>query len=122
MITGHGDIQLAVEAMKAGAIDFLEKPFKHDVLLEAVRAALDSEEQESRLLGAKQQFQELLAGLSAREQQVLNGVVAGKPNKIIAYDLGISMRTVEVYRANTMTKTGAGSLSELVRMALLASL
>lgn len=120
VITGHGDVPLAVEAMKSGVADFLEKPFDDEQLLSAVRAALDSKVSEDRNDTEKQRFEGMLAGLSPREQDVLRGVVAGKPNKIIAYELGISPRTVEVYRANVMTKTGAASLSELVRMALLA--
>jgi len=116
IITGHGDIPLAVEAMKAGVADFLEKPFDDETLLGAIRAAMNrptapEDAEKSRLVG-------LFAGLSPRERDVLGGVVDGKPNKVIAHELGISPRTVEVYRANVMTKTGAGSLSELVRMAL----
>jgi two-component system response regulator FixJ len=120
VITGHGDISLAVEAMKIGAIDFLEKPFDDIALLAAVKTAL------SRDAGTVQRNEELskinekLVGLSARERQVLDGLVAGKANKVIAFDLGISPRTVEIYRANLMTKMGAGSLSDLVRMALIA--
>ncbi|MFN3583410.1 response regulator FixJ [Phenylobacterium sp.] len=120
VITGHGDVPLAVEAMKSGVADFLEKPFDDEQLLSAVRAALDSNVNDDRNDTEKQRFESMLAGLSPREQDVLRGVVAGKPNKIIAYELGISPRTVEVYRANVMSKTGAASLSELVRMALLA--
>jgi two-component system response regulator FixJ len=118
VITGHGDVPLAVEAMKFGASDFLEKPFDDAVLLSAVRTALLDE-------AAGQEDQALRAGvlqrlesLSARERQVLEGLVAGHPNKTIAYDLGISPRTIEIYRANVMTKMEASSLSELVRMAL----
>lgn len=118
VITGHGDVPLAVEAMKAGAIDFIEKPFDEEAILHAVRAALerggDGESGEELAVAAK------LASLSERERQVLEGLVAGHPNKTIAYDLGISPRTVEVYRANLMTKMQAKSLSELIRMAILA--
>jgi two-component system, LuxR family, response regulator FixJ len=120
VITGHGDVPLAVEAMKAGVVDFLEKPFDDEVLLTSVRAALDANMRGSRQDAEKRRFEAMLEGLSPREQDVLHGVVEGKPNKVIAYELGISPRTVEVYRANVMTKTGAGGLSELVRMALLA--
>jgi two-component system response regulator FixJ len=119
VITGHGDVPLAVEAMKAGAVDFIEKPFEDEVLLSAIRVALSRNikdgERRSRLVAIR----ERLKLLSEREREVLNGLVAGKPNKIIAHDLGISARTVEVYRANVMTKMQADSLSELVRMALL---
>lgn len=120
VITGHGDVPLAVEAMKAGVVDFLEKPFDDEHLLQAVRSALDAREREDQQQAEKRRFETMLEGLSPREQEVLRGVIDGKPNKVIAYDLGISPRTVEVYRANVMTKTGASGLSELVRMALLA--
>lgn len=120
VITGHGDVQLAVEAMKIGAADFIEKPFDDELLLAAVKSALSGWE---KITGQETQRAKLLDSLktlSARERDVLEGLVAGKPNKIIAFDLGISPRTVEIYRANVMTKMNAGSLSELVRMALLA--
>ncbi|MES2721876.1 MAG: response regulator FixJ [Pseudomonadota bacterium] len=119
MITGHGDVALAVEAMKAGVADFLEKPFDDEALLRAIRSVLAQARP-----GAPPQssgpFQAFLASLSPRETEVLRGVVDGKANKVIAFELGISPRTVEVYRANVMTKTGASSLSQLIRMALTA--
>ena len=122
VITGHGDIALAVEAMKIGALDFLEKPFDDDHLLSAVQSALqrgaDAARRQAQLAG----IQDKLASLSNRERQVLEGLVAGNPNKTIAFDLGISPRTVEIYRANVMTKLGANSLSDLVRMAITAGL
>lgn len=118
VITGHGDIQLAVEAMKAGAIDFLEKPFDDERVLAAVRSALAARSADSERSGRRSEIEERLESLSQRERQVLDGLVAGLPNKTIAYDLGISPRTVEVYRANVMTKMQAGSLSELIRMVL----
>jgi two-component system response regulator FixJ len=118
VITGHGDVPLAVEAMKAGAVDFIEKPFDQETILHAVQAALErgfeGEVRDDPAVAAR------LATLSERERQVLEGLVAGHPNKTIAYDLGISPRTVEVYRANLMTKMGARSLSELIRMAIIA--
>jgi two-component system response regulator FixJ len=120
VITGHGDVPLAVEAMKAGVVDFLEKPFDDEVLLRAVSAALDARDRAAHQEADRKRFETMLVSLSPREQEVLRGVVSGKANKVIAYDLGISPRTVEVYRANVMTKTQASSLSELVRMALLA--
>lgn len=120
VITGHGDVPLAVEAMKAGVVDFLEKPFDDEALLRAIRSALNGAERERAQDAEKQKFDSMLASLSPRETEVLRGVVEGKANKIIAFELGISPRTVEVYRANVMTKTGAASLSDLVRMALLA--
>ena len=122
VITGHGDIALAVEAMKAGAVDFLEKPFKEDILLAAVEKALDTEVRANADEAGRQRYQAAFANLSRREREVLEQVVAGKTSKVIAYDLGISPRTVEVYRAGMMMKTGAKSLSELVRMALMAGL
>ena len=121
VMTGHGDVPLAVEAMKLGAVDFLEKPFDDDALLTSVRMALSRNRADSEQELLKTEIRERLASLSPREQQVLDGLVAGHPNKTIAFDLGISARTVEVYRANLMTKMQARSLSELVRMALLAS-
>jgi two-component system, LuxR family, response regulator FixJ len=120
VITGHGDIQLAVEAMKIGAVDFIEKPFDDDLLLNAVRSALGRWEKGAQRETERAGQLEKLASLSAREREVLDRLVAGKPNKIIAFDLGISPRTVEIYRANVMTKMDAGSLSDLVRMALMA--
>ncbi|MGH6791340.1 MAG: response regulator FixJ [Methyloceanibacter sp.] len=120
VITGHGDVPLAVEAMKAGAIDFIEKPFDEEAILHAVRMAL--EQSGDRESGAGPAVAAKLASLSERERQVLEGLVAGHPNKTIAYDLGISPRTVEVYRANLMTKMQAKSLSELIRMAILAEI
>ena len=120
VITGHGDVQLAVEAMKIGAADFIEKPFDDERLLTAVRSALGRWEKGSQQEAERASLLDKLAKLSSREREVLDGLVAGKPNKIIAFDLGISPRTVEIYRANVMTKMNAGSLSELVRMALVA--
>jgi two-component system response regulator FixJ len=118
VMTGHGDIPLAVEAMKAGAVDFFEKPFSDDAMLAAVRRALGRQREDRAREAERDAVKERLASLSARERQVLEGLVAGKANKNIAFDLGISARTVEIYRANVMTKMQAASLSELVRMAL----
>jgi two-component system, LuxR family, response regulator FixJ len=122
VITGHGDVPLAVEAMKLGAVDFLEKPFEDDALVAAVQSALGRHEHDARHAAEKAEILERIASLSERERQVLDGLVAGNPNKTIAFDLGISPRTVEIYRANVMTKMKAKSLSELVRMALLGGL
>jgi two-component system response regulator FixJ len=119
VMTGHGDVALAVEAMKAGAIDFIEKPFDDEVLLGAIRSALARHAEGAKTEKRRAEIRGRLDLLSEREREVLDGLVAGKPNKIIAYDLGISARTVEVYRANLMTKMQADSLSELVRMAIL---
>ena len=120
VITGHGDVPLAVEAMKFGAVDFLEKPFNDDVLLASVRSALDRSEASAQLETERAEIRARIALLTNREHEVLDGLVAGHPNKIIAFDLKISPRTVEIYRANVMTKMKAASLSELVRMALVA--
>jgi two-component system response regulator FixJ len=122
VITGHGDVPLAVEAMKFGAADFLEKPFDDDILLAAVRAALSRQDSEGRRQAERAAIDDRLAALSNREREVLEGLVAGRANKQIAFDLGISPRTVEIYRANLMTKMQAASLSELVRMALTAGI
>jgi two-component system response regulator FixJ len=120
-ITGHGDIALAVEAMKAGAADFIEKPFDDDALLSAVRSAMAAKPSAGSDAG-RDGAMARLADLSPRERDVLQGLVSGKINKVIAHDLGISPRTVEVYRANLMAKTGARSMSELMRLALAAGL
>jgi two-component system response regulator FixJ len=120
VITGHGDVPLAVEAMKIGAVDFLEKPFDDEVLIAAVRAAISQRPDDDGRDTERQEYQRRIETLSNREREVLQGLVAGQPNKIIAHDLGISPRTVEIYRANVMTKMQAASLSELVRMALIA--
>jgi len=120
VITGHGDVPLAVEAMRAGVIDFIEKPFEDEVLLRSIRMALDMKSESDAHAQERKRFEAMLATLSARETDVLRGVIAGKMNKVIAYELGISPRTVEVYRANVMNKTQANGLSELVRIALIA--
>jgi two-component system response regulator FixJ len=120
VITGHGDVPLAVEAMRLGAVDFIEKPFEDEVLLAAVRSAVARRADVAQIKVDRAAVIARLQSLSAREKQVLDGLVAGHPNKVIAFDLGISPRTVEVYRANLMTKMQASSLSDLVRMALLA--
>jgi two-component system, LuxR family, response regulator FixJ len=120
VITGHGDVPLAVEAMKNGAFDFLEKPFDDEVLLKTVSNALNRQEFDEKRAADRAATLDKIASLSPRERQVLDGLVAGLPNKTIAYDLKISPRTVEIYRANLMTKMEADSLSELVRMALFA--
>ena len=122
VITGHGDISLAVEAMKIGAVDFLEKPFDDDALLAAVRGSLSRNADTAQRNAELSQINDKLAALSNRERQVLEGLVAGKANKVIAFDLGISPRTVEIYRANLMTKMSANSLSDLVRMAMTAGI
>ena len=120
VITGHGDVPLAVEAIKAGAADFIEKPYESELLLEAVRSALSVQGADAKQEAERTEIQRRMADLSPRERQTLDGLVAGQPNKTIAYDLGSSPRTVEVHRARVMEKMGARSLPELVRMAIAA--
>ena len=121
VMTGHGDVPLAVEAMKSGAVDFIEKPFEDETLLSAIRSAHARQAQASDRDARATAIQQRISKLSEREREVLDRLVAGKANKVIAFELGISPRTVEVYRANVMTKMQAESLSELVRMALIDS-
>jgi len=118
VVTGHGDVQMAVEAMKHGAIDFLEKPFSEEVLIESIRRAADRAVERQHNETAIEQVRQRVELLSERERQVLKGVVAGLPNKSIAFELGISPRTVEVYRAGLMGKMQARSLPDLVRMVM----
>lgn len=122
VLTGHGDVTIAVRAMKAGAVDFIEKPFEKATLIAAIESGFerlaDTEGRASRAAAATV----LIAGLSAREQDVLKGLAQGLPNKSIAHDLGISPRTVEVHRANLMAKLGVRSLSETLRIAFSAGM
>jgi len=120
IMTGHGDVNLAVKAMKAGAIDFIEKPFENHVLIGAIDEALSQLASDGSQHNRRKAAIERLKTLSAREREVLDGLAAGCPNKAIAYDLGISIRTVEVHRANLMSKLGARSLSEALRLAFAA--
>jgi two-component system response regulator FixJ len=119
VITGHADVPLAVEAMKAGAVDLIEKPFSDETLLCSIRAAIDRHAVNAERYGELTAIRNRIATLSSREREVLDGLLAGLPNKTIAYDLKISARTVEVHRANLMTRMGAHSLAELVRMTYL---
>jgi FixJ family two-component response regulator len=116
MITGHGDVSMAVRAMKSGAIDFIEKPFNDQLLLESIQRGLMINARQRRQEEDQQRVQVRMASLTARERDVLERVVAGKPNKIIASELGISARTVEVHRAHLMAKMGADSLAALTAM------
>jgi two-component system response regulator FixJ len=120
VMTGHGDVPLAVEAMKAGAVDFIEKPYEEETMLAAVAAAARRDEEVDRREANRAEVRARIEALSNRERQVLDRVVSGQANKVIAHELGISPRTVEVYRANLMTKMQAGGLSDLIRMSLLA--
>jgi two-component system response regulator FixJ len=122
VMTGHADVPLAVEAMKAGVTDFIEKPFDDELMLSAIRRALATGGQGEARVAERVEIAERIETLSGRERDVLIGLVGGKANKVIAHDLDISPRTVEIYRANLMTKMQARSLSELVRMALLAGI
>jgi len=122
IMTGHADVPMAVEAMKAGAVDFIEKPFDDHALLAAIKVALNLRDETVQRDAEVAGILAKIDNLSERERQVLDGLVAGLPNKTIAYDLELSPRTVEVHRANLMIKMGAASLSELVRMALIAGL
>jgi two-component system response regulator FixJ len=121
VMTGHGDIQSAVRAMKAGAVDFIEKPYSDEVLLNAIEAALaiaappDREREAARAAHR-------IAALSPREREVLDALVAGRPNKVIAFDLSISVRTVEVHRARMMDRLGTRQLAEAIRLAVMAKL
>ena len=122
VITGHGDIALAVEAMKMGAADFFEKPFDDDLLVASVRAALRQREDQTKRGAERAEIEHRISSLSPREKDVLAGLIQGRANKQIAFDLGISPRTVEIYRANLMSKMQADSLSDLVRMALICEM
>ena len=118
IMTGHGDVPLAVEAMKLGAVDFLEKPFEDDRLTTMIETAIRQAEPAAKNEAISQDIAARVASLSPRERQVMEGLIAGLSNKLIAREYDISPRTIEVYRANVMTKMQANSLSELVRLAM----
>lgn len=122
VITGHADVPLAIQAMKAGVADFIEKPFDDEVILAAIHQALARQAGDEEVQAERQAVRERLATLSPREREVMEGLVAGKANKAIAYDLAISARTVEVYRANVMMKMQVKTLSELVRMVTISQI
>jgi two-component system response regulator FixJ len=120
VLTGHGDVPTAVKAMKAGAVDFIEKPIDEDQLLGAIHAALADKKPGARHR-AVAQATEQMALLSPRERQVLEAISGGRPNKLIAYDLGISVRTVEVHRAHMLDRLGVRNIAEAIRIAVLAA-
>ena len=122
VITGHADVPMAIQAMKEGVADFIEKPFSDDAILGAIKTALARHNDRTQADEERALVSERLASLSPREREVLDGLVEGHANKVIAFDLDISARTVEVYRANVMAKMHARSLSELVRMVTIARL
>jgi two-component system response regulator FixJ len=122
VITGHADVPMAIQAMKEGVADFIEKPFSDDAILGAIKAAVARQTDRAQADEERALVNERLASLSPREREVLDGLVEGHANKVIAFDLDISARTVEVYRANVMAKMHARSLSELVRMVTIARL
>lgn len=122
VITGHADVPLAIQAMKAGAADFIEKPFDDETILSAIHTALARSEEEEEVQTRRREVLSRIETLSGREREVVDGLVEGKANKVIAIDLDISPRTVEVYRANAMMKMQAKTLSDLVRMMTIATI
>jgi two-component system response regulator FixJ len=121
LMAGQGDVQSAVRAMKAGAIDFIEKPFDNEVLFKAIEAAFARASQLNRAHEAEEAARRI-AALSPREREVLDALVSGRPNKVIAYDLGLSVRTVEVHRTRMMDRLGVRQLAEAIRLAVMAGL
>ncbi|MBD9375365.1 response regulator transcription factor [Rhizobium sp. ARZ01] len=115
-VTGHGDVPIAVETLKVGAFDFIEKPFKEQYLLDSVAAAIQLSRTNLALYAQRRSVEEKLSRLGRREVEVMNGVLAGKPNKVIAHELDLSIKSIEVYRASVMSKMQASSLVELARL------
>ena len=122
VVTGHADVPMAIQALHSGVSDFIEKPFSDEAILLAVRAALARQQSRAGIETERDEVRRRIATLSGRESEVMEGLIEGKANKTIGYDLNISARTVEVYRANVMTKMDARTLSELVRMVMIAKL
>ncbi|WP_066724007.1 MULTISPECIES: response regulator FixJ [Sphingomonas] len=116
VVTGHADVPLAIQALHAGVADFIEKPFHDELMLDAIRKAIADRDVVEQVEAERAEVRSRIEALSGREREVMDGLVAGKANKAIAFDLGISARTVEVYRANVMMKLKAKTLSDLVRM------
>jgi two-component system response regulator FixJ len=121
-ITGHGDVPMAVEAMRHGAVDFMQKPFSDKDLVGRIQLAMAADRRNREAIGAKDQIRARIAALTPRERQVLDLVTQGKSNKVIAGDLGASQRTVEIHRSHVMEKMGANSLAQLVRMTMIAGI
>jgi two-component system response regulator FixJ len=117
-ITGHGDVPMAVEAMQQGAFDFLQKPFRDQDLIDRIQRALEKDRANHAVLGERSRIREQHETLTPREREVLAGVTSGKANKVMAADLGLSQRTIEIHRARVMEKMGASSLAHLVRMVM----
>ena len=117
-ITGHGDVPMAVEAMQKGAVDFIQKPFRDQELLDQISEALKTDQQRRSARDEKAEVLDRVEKLTKREREVMDLVITGKPNKVIAYELGVSQRTVEIHRARVMEKMEARSLADLVRMHL----
>jgi len=117
-ITGHGDVPMAVEAMQAGAFDFLQKPFRDQDLIDRIQRALEKDRANRTVLDERAAIRQRLESLTPREREVLDMVASGKPNKVMASDLGVSQRTVEIHRSRVMEKMGATSLAQLVRMVM----
>ncbi len=120
-ITGHGDVPMAVEALKKGAVDFIQKPFRDQDLIDRINHALEQDHDSRSMMMERRHILDRIDGLTSREKEVMNLVVQGKPNKIIAADLNVSQRTVEIHRARVMEKMEASSLAHLVRMAITAA-
>jgi two-component system, LuxR family, response regulator FixJ len=119
-ITGHGDVPMAVEAMQKGAVDFIQKPFRDQDLLDRIREAVKTDQERRQAQQLHAEVADRLARLTHREREVFDLVVTGKPNKVIAYELGVSQRTVEIHRARVMEKMQARSLADLVKMHMTA--
>ena len=119
-VTGHGDVAMAVEAMKLGAVDFVQKPYREEDLLEKVRQALIMDAEQQEALRYKERLQERIASLTPRELEIMDMMIDGNANKVIAIELDISQRTVEIHRSRVMQKMGTHSLAQLVQMVLAA--
>ncbi|MFE8071911.1 response regulator FixJ [Marinobacteraceae bacterium S3BR75-40.1] len=117
-VTGHGDVPLAVEAMKHGAVDFVQKPYREEALLDKVKSALEQDEEQRRSLGERNEIVRKIESLTPREREIMDRMVEGQANKVIAIELDISQRTVEIHRSRVMHKMGTHSLAHLVRMVM----